>query len=323
MAASDARPVPRKNTAFRLYYAIRKSDGTLITSWSGADSEVSIDGASFSDCTNEATEIGTTGCGYIDFTAAEMNGDAIVYKLTVTNTGALPVVVTMFPEEVGDYRVNVEQFGGTAGTFSNGRPEVNATHWGGTAVASANVLIDGAITAAKIAADAGAEVAAAVRTELVTELARIDVASSTLGTAAELAKVPKSDGTVGWNATARAQIQQEAEDALAAYDPPTKAELDAAVSPLATETNATMNRTTITSAVDALPTLSEFLDGGDVDGYTLEQALKLILAACAGKLSGAATTTNVVRAADDSKARITATCDSDGNRTAVTLDATG
>ena len=60
-----------------------------------------------------------------------------------------------------------------------------------------------------------------------------------------------------------------------------------------------------------------------MDGYTVEQALKLILAAVAGKLSGAATVTNVMRAADDCKARITATVDGDGNRSAVTLDATG
>jgi len=61
----------------------------------------------------------------------------------------------------------------------------------------------------------------------------------------------------------------------------------------------------------------------DIDGYTLEDALKLCLAALAGKISGAATATNTIRAADDSKARITATVDSDGNRTAITLDATG
>lgn len=140
MASTDARPVPRKNTAFRHYFCLRNSaDGTLITSWTAADSEVSLDGAAFSDCTNEATEIGTTGCGYIDLTSSEMNADAVLYKLTVTNTGAIPYVVTFFPEEVGDYRANVEQFGGTNGTFSSGRPEVNATHWGGTAVASATV----------------------------------------------------------------------------------------------------------------------------------------------------------------------------------------
>jgi hypothetical protein len=38
--------------------------------------------------------------------------------------------------------VSVTQFGGSAGTFSNGRPEVNASHWGGTAVASAYVIAD-------------------------------------------------------------------------------------------------------------------------------------------------------------------------------------
>lgn len=166
MASTDARPVPRKNAAFRFYFAIRKNDGTLITSWSGADSEVSIDGAGFSDCTNEATEIGSSGCGYIDLTSSEMNGDAVIYKVTVTNTGALPLVVTFFPEEAGDYRADVTHFGGSAGTFNSGRPEVNTTHAAGTAWASgaitAAVLAADAITAAKVASDVGTEIATAV-----------------------------------------------------------------------------------------------------------------------------------------------------------------
>lgn len=45
-------------------------------------------------------------------------------------------------------QVNVEQFGGTNGTFAAGRPEVNTSHAAGTAWGS------GAITAASIAADA-------------------------------------------------------------------------------------------------------------------------------------------------------------------------
>lgn len=44
----------------------------------------------------------------------------------------------------------------------------------------------------------------------------------------EVGKIPKSDGTSSWNATALAAIQSEANDALVAYDPPTKAELDTA-----------------------------------------------------------------------------------------------
>jgi hypothetical protein len=65
------------------------------------------------------------------------------------------------------------------------------------------------------------------------------------------------------------------------------------------------------------------LAAGDIDGYSLEEAHKLQLAALAGEVSGAATTTVVIRAADDSKARITATVDADGNRSALTLDETG
>ena len=106
MAASDSIPVPRKNIAFRFYFAIRKpSDSTLITTWAGMDSEVSLDGAAFADCTNEATEIGTSGVGYIDMTAAEMNADSVVLKITVTNTGAVPLVFTFCPESAGDYRL--------------------------------------------------------------------------------------------------------------------------------------------------------------------------------------------------------------------------
>jgi uncharacterized protein YunC (DUF1805 family) len=116
MAATDARPVPRKNTAWRVYFSIRKSDGTLVTSWTGADSEESLDGGSFTDCTNEATEIGTSGCGYLDLTAAEMNADAVMIKITVTNSGALPLVMTVFPEEAGDYRADTVQVGGVSQT---------------------------------------------------------------------------------------------------------------------------------------------------------------------------------------------------------------
>jgi hypothetical protein len=152
MASTDSRPVPRKNTAFRFYFAIRKNDGTLITTWAGADSEVSLDGASFSDCANEATEIGTTGCGYIDFTSGEMNADAVIYKLTVTNTSALPLVVTFFPEETGDYRVNVEQFGGTTGTFAAGIPETKVASIAANAITATAINAD-AITDAKVASD--------------------------------------------------------------------------------------------------------------------------------------------------------------------------
>lgn len=83
--------------------------------------------------------------------------------------------------------------------------------------------------------------------------------------------------------------------------------------------------TTIPAQITSLNNLSaaDILAAGDVDGYTIEETLKLVLASAAGTLSGAATTTVIIQAADGSKARLTATVDSDGNRTLVTKDVTG
>lgn len=78
--------------------------------------------------------------------------------------------------------VSVTQFGGTNGTFSGGRPEVNTTHAAGTAWGS------GAITAASIAADAitAAKIAADVTTEI----------QSGLATAAALSAVESKIDTI-------------------------------------------------------------------------------------------------------------------------------
>lgn len=57
-------------------------------------------------------------------------------------------------------------------------------------------------------------------------------------------------------------------------------------------------------------------------GVTLQQAERAILAASAGKLSGAPSGPVVIRDVNDTKNRISATVDADGNRTAVTLNLT-
>ena len=148
MGATDAIPLPRKNTAYRHYFAIRKNDGTLITTWAGQDSESSADGAAFADCTNEATEIGTTGCGYIDLTAGEMNTSATVLKVTVTNTDALPYVVVLFPEETGDIRAAATMWNGVALATTNPLPNAEADAAGGLVISDAGGFNPDTITPA-------------------------------------------------------------------------------------------------------------------------------------------------------------------------------
>lgn len=87
------------------------------------------------------------------------------------------------------------------------------------------------------------------------------------------------------------------------------------------------NVDTILTDVGNVPTASENADAlldranGIETGYTPRQSMRLILSATAAKLSGAATTNVLIRDVNDTKNRIDATVDADGNRTAVTLDA--
>lgn len=60
----------------------------------------------------------------------------------------------------------------------------------------------------------------------------------------------------------------------------------------------------------------------DIDGYTFTEAQRLMLAAMVGPITGGGTGTNVIKGADESKARITGTYDNLGNRTVTDLDAT-
>jgi hypothetical protein len=81
-----------------------------------------------------------------------------------------------------------------------------------------------------------------------------------------------------------------------------------------------------TSLTTVISTNSAGLINGQITDQLVEgtlsvnDALRIILAASAGKLSGAATTTVTIRDTGDSTDRIVATVDVDGNRTAVTLD---
>lgn len=124
----------------------------------------------------------------------------------------------------GKTKVDVDAFGGAAGTFASGRPEVNASHAAGTAWNSgaigAATLASDTITAAKIAAGAftAAKFAAGAFDAVWTVAARL----LTAGTNIVLAK---GTGVTGFNDLSAAQVNAEVDTALADYDAPTSAEL--------------------------------------------------------------------------------------------------
>ncbi len=97
MATTDASPIPIKNNAYRISFPILDSDGDLVSGATGLDSEISKDGAAQIDCTNEATEIGTSGMYYLDLTSTEMNADTAVIIIKTTTSGAKTTPIVLYP----------------------------------------------------------------------------------------------------------------------------------------------------------------------------------------------------------------------------------
>lgn len=158
----------RRNVAGQFIGAqmITAADGTAFT----GSVTVSVTG----DAGTQATgSVGSGACthegnGFHTYAPAQAETNYTHVAFTFTGTGAIPATVQIYPTSYdASGRMDVGMFGGTAGTFSSGRPEVNTTHAAGTAWGS------GAITAASIAADAitAAKVAADVTTEIQNGLA--------------------------------------------------------------------------------------------------------------------------------------------------------
>ncbi|MFN9380385.1 MAG: hypothetical protein ACK6BQ_10545, partial [Bacteroidota bacterium] len=195
MAAGDATWNPKKNVAYRVTFPILDADGDLVTGATGLDSEVSKDAGTFADCTNEATEIATSsGVYYLDLTATEMNADTVAVIVKTTSSGAKTTVLVMYPLETADMPVDVLAISGDSVAADNLEAAADGTGYnlGGGSIVAASVT---AAVTANTTQLAGQTVAAAgavtfpstvssltaggVRTELATELARIDVATST------------------------------------------------------------------------------------------------------------------------------------------------
>lgn len=272
MASTDAKPVPQKNVAYRITFPILDADGDLVTGATGLDSEVSKDGGTFADCTNEATEIATnSGMYYLDLTSTEMNADTVAVIVKTSSTGAKTTPIVMYPEEAGDIRVNVTAYGGTAGTFASGRPEVNMTHIAGSAVSTSTAQLG--VNVVSISGDATAA------DNLEAALDGTGGVTITAGLTGNITgNLSGSIGSLG--ATAKSDVNAEVVDALATdtYVEPSAA--PAATAALSTKINwlAALARNKITQTATT-QTLRNDADSGNIataavsdDGTTFTRA---------------------------------------------------
>ncbi|TGQ10209.1 hypothetical protein EN858_17510 [Mesorhizobium sp. M4B.F.Ca.ET.215.01.1.1] len=240
--------------------------------------------------------------------------------------------------------VNVTQFGGAAGTFSGGRPEVNTTHAAGTAwnsgAITANTFAAGCITAAKFAANA-LDAVWSTATRVLTAGTNIVLAKGTGVTGFNDLDAAGVRGAVGM-ASANLDTQLSTlsgndttiNNNLLAVNTklgaPAGVSVSADIAAIKSDTGAikakTDNLPAAPAAVGDIPTANQNADAlldrasGVEAGMTPRQGFRLWSAALLGKANGLGTGTAIFRDTNDTKDRINASVDQDGNRLAVILD---
>lgn len=211
----------------------------------------------------------------------------------------------------GVTEADVTHFAGSAITSASGIPEVKVASIAANAITASSIAAD-AITDAKVASD-------------------VTIASVTGAVASVTAGVTVATGGITSGSFAAGAIDSAAIAASAigaseiAADAITAAKIADGAIDAATFAAGAINAAAIaTGAIDAdalaADAVDEILDDTIGDGtITVRQALRVILAGMAGKLSGAATTTVTIRNLADSADVVVATVDANGNRSAVTV----
>jgi hypothetical protein len=171
---------------------------------------------------------------------------------------------------------------------------------------------------ARLGAPAGASVSAdiaAVKTDTAAIKTKTDSLTFTVAGMADA-------NVVDWKGAAAPAMTG---DAFARLGAPAGASVSADIAAVNAKTT---NLPASPAAVSDIPTANANADAlldradGIETGYTPRKILRLMASVLFGKVSGGGTTTNTFRDLGDTKARVTSTVDSDGNRTSVTLDGT-
>jgi hypothetical protein len=112
---NNVLPYPLQGKPYTVIFAIKDADGDLVTGAADLDSEVSKNGNTFTDCTNEATEIATnSGVYYLTLTAAEMSADMVAIIVKTSTSGAKTVCITLYPTWMAAINQGTAEAGGAA-----------------------------------------------------------------------------------------------------------------------------------------------------------------------------------------------------------------
>src|SRR3990167_7569514 len=109
---NNALPYPVYGVPWVVTFPLLDADGDPISP-SSPDSEKSLNGDTFADCTNEAVEIATSsGSCYLLLTAAELTADVVTVQ--VKSTGAKTTVLSLYPRKLVTIRSGTAASGGVS-----------------------------------------------------------------------------------------------------------------------------------------------------------------------------------------------------------------
>lgn len=109
---NNALPYPIYGAPYVIVFPLLDADGDPVSP-SSPDSEISKNGDTFADCTNEATEIATSsGVCYLSLTATELTTD--VATIQAKSTGAKTTVSVLYPRKLVTVRSGTSASGGVS-----------------------------------------------------------------------------------------------------------------------------------------------------------------------------------------------------------------
>jgi len=98
---NNATDYPVYGLPWSIVFPMLDADGDLVTGATTPDAEVSLNGDTFADCTNESTEIATTsGIYYLTLTAAEMKADIVAVIAKSATSGMKTTPFVMYPKKL-------------------------------------------------------------------------------------------------------------------------------------------------------------------------------------------------------------------------------
>lgn len=336
---NNATPYPIYGMPWVVVFPMLDEDGDPVTGLT-CDSEVSLNGDTGTDCTNEAVEIPYTtatnkGMYYLILTAAEMTADIVAVTVYSGATTTQATAITLYPRKLVSIRSGTAAGGDTGYITLDASASANDDFYNGMvckATIDSNVEVrvitdytgsnkQAAVTPAwNVAPDNDDTFVIYLPEGVQVNQANVTHISGTAQTGRDIGTsvlLSSGTGTGQISLSSGAVLLQATQTGVTIPTVTTLTNLPAVTTDWLTAAGVKADAVTKIQAGLATPTsvLAATVEGT----YSVQEVLRIMVSALAGKVSGGGTTTITFRDLSDTLNMIAATVDANGNRSGVTI----